>query len=154
MTEGEKDNAGNEAQNSSDVAVESPRPASVDREAALATFQIATRCGDHRDERIAESDLGDVLFYGDNGADEFESVAVFRAAGGDGFIVAAESSDYTGHGCQCSGSAERFDSLDNALRLGLSDSDAELCGASKERVAALARFDTPNAPERDAEITT
>lgn len=68
------------------------------RESALQTFRIATQCDDHRDDSIAESELGEVLYYGDNGADEFESVAVFRAANDGGFIVATEWSDYTGHG--------------------------------------------------------
>lgn len=132
------------------VTTESPSPA-LDRDCALATFEIATQCGDHRDGTFSEKDLGEVVYYGDNGADEFESVAVFKAADGNGFIVALESSDYTGHGCQCSGSATRYDSLDNALRLGLSDSDAEMCGAQEERSQALARFDKGNEPERDAE---
>lgn len=112
----------------------------TDKDAALATFQQATQCSDHRDDSFSESDLGDVLFYGDNGADEFSSVAVFKAADGNGVIVAIESSDYTGHGCQCSGSAERFTSLDNALRLGLAADDAELCGATEERNRAIERF--------------
>lgn len=142
----DQNDVGKAEKNPSDERVESPLTAQVDRASALATFQIATQCSDHRDERIAESDLGEAVYYGDNGADEFESVAVFRAVNG-GFIVAAESSDYTGHGCQCSGSAEQFDSLDNALRLGLSDSEAELCGASEDRAAAIARFDRLDAPE-------
>jgi hypothetical protein len=105
---------------------------------ALSTFQNATQCSDHRDDSISESELGDVLYYGDNGGDEFESAAVFRA--GDEIVVAVESSDYTGHGCQCSGSATRFKLLDTALRLGLSESEAELCGALTDRAAAIARF--------------
>lgn len=113
----------------------------TDRDFALATFRNATQCGDHRDDSITEKDLGEIVYYGDNDADEFASVAVFKAASGDGFIVAVESSDYTGHGCQCSGSAERFASLDNALRLGLSDEDASLCGAADERSRAIARYD-------------
>jgi hypothetical protein len=105
---------------------------------ALSTFQNATQCGDHRDDSISEAELGDVLYYGDNNADEFESAAVFRA--GDEFVVAVESSDYTGHGCQCSGSATKFKLLDDALRLGLSESEAELCGATADRTEAIARF--------------
>lgn len=106
------------------------------RELALATFAIATECDDHRDDSIPSSDLGAIVFYGDNGEDEFESVAVFEALSG-GYIVALESSDYTGHGCQCSGSASRFTTLDEALRLGLSESEAELCNATKKRTLAL-----------------
>lgn len=70
----------------------------VNRDAALRTFQNATQCGDHPNDSIAESDLSDVVYYGDNGQDEFESAAVFKAAKGRGYIVAVESSDYTGHG--------------------------------------------------------
>jgi hypothetical protein len=112
----------------------------TNRESALYTFRIATQCGDHPNNAIDESALGDVVYYGDNGQDEFASAAVFKAARGKGYIVAVESSDYTGHGCQCSGSAERFDSLSNALRLGLSPEEAELCGATKARTRAIERF--------------
>ncbi len=68
------------------------------RDAAIETFRTATQCADHPNSNISENELGEVLYYGDNGQDEFESVAVFRAADGQGFIVTAESSDYTGHG--------------------------------------------------------
>lgn len=107
------------------------------RELALCTFQTATQCSDHPNTTINESDLGDVLYYGDNGADEFESVAVFATADKTGFVVACESSDYTGHGCQCDGRAERFDTLNDALRLGLSPDEAALCGATKKRDKAI-----------------
>jgi len=65
---------------------------------ALSTFRQATQCSDHPNDSITELDLGDVVFYGDNGQDEFSSAAVFKAAKGRGYIVAVESSDYTGHG--------------------------------------------------------
>lgn len=111
----------------------------LNRELAISTFQTATQCDDHRDDSIAESDLGEVIYYGDNGDNQFESVAVFKALSG-GYIVAAESSDYTGHGCQCSGRASRFDTLANALRLGLSPDEAELCGATEARNQAIEEF--------------
>lgn len=114
------------------------------RDEAIRTFRNATQCGDHPNDKITESDLGDVVYYGDNGQDEFESAAVFKAVKGKGYIVAIESSDYTGRGCQCSGSADRFDSLNDALRLGLSPDEAELCGAAKARDRAIERFtDSP-----------
>jgi hypothetical protein len=47
------------------------------RAAALATFETATGCSDHPNDSISADELGEVLFYGDNGADEFESVAVY-----------------------------------------------------------------------------
>ena len=106
------------------------------RTMAIETFRIATQCGDHRDNSISEDELGEVIYYGDNGEDEFESVAVFRANDG-GFIVAIESSDYTGHGCQCDGSARRFISLNNALRLGLTSGEADLCLAAEARSLAI-----------------
>ena len=118
--------------------------ATENRKAALGTFEAATQCSDHRDDSIPQSDLGDVLYYGDNNADEFESVAVFRSVDTQSIIVACESSDYTGHGCQCAGRAERFDSLDDALRLGLSDDEARLCDATADRQAALAQFESDN----------
>lgn len=112
----------------------------LNRDDAINTFQTATQCDDHRDDSIPESDLGEVVYYGDNGQDEFESVAIFKAVEGTGYIVALESSDYTGHGCQCSGSATRFDTLGNALRLGLSADEAELCGATDARNQAIEEF--------------
>jgi hypothetical protein len=113
---------------------------SDNRVSALETFRQATQCSDHRDDSISELDLGEVIYYGDNGSDEFASVAVFRAVSGDGLIVAIESSDYTGHGCQCSGSAGRFATLDAALRLGLTREDAEMCGATEARDQAIQKL--------------
>lgn len=113
------------------------------RDAALSTFDSATQCSDHRDDSIPVSDLGEVVYYGDNDADEFASVAIFKALS-SGYVVAIESSDYTGHGCQCFGSAQRFKTLDNALRLGLSADDAELCGATDARSRAIQAFTEAN----------
>ena len=51
--------------------------------------------------------------YEDNG-----SFAIFTDST-RGFWAFEECSDSTGHGCQCSGTLARFDTLADALRLGL-----------------------------------
>lgn len=42
------------------------------------------------------------------------------------FLCASESSDTTGHGCQCSGNFEVFDSIEALLATGLSDQAREI----------------------------
>lgn len=46
------------------------------------------------------------------------------------FIVVREDSDSSGHGCQCSGSADIFDNIDLALRLGLTENEREALAAN------------------------
>lgn len=46
------------------------------------------------------------------------------------FLVAYENSDSTGHGCRCYGAVQIFDSLEDALNLGLDESCRE--SAKKE----------------------
>lgn len=59
----------------------------------------------------ADSEQGDYA--------EGSSCAIGRTRDGR-YIVVEESSDTTGHGCQCSHSASIHDSLEEAIRLGLS----------------------------------
>jgi len=44
------------------------------------------------------------------------------------YYIYSESSDYTGHGCQCSEDIEEFASLEDAVRLGLGDAQALALG--------------------------
>lgn len=52
--------------------------------------------------------------------DETGSIALARLADGR-YLTVFESSDYTGHGCQCDGGADLYDSLAEAYNLGLTD---------------------------------
>jgi hypothetical protein len=52
------------------------------------------------------------------------SVVLFLAADGR-YVVAREDSDTTGHGCRCSGGAEAFATLGEAVSLGLTQEDRE-----------------------------
>ena len=42
-----------------------------------------------------------------------------------GYAVFHEGEDYTGHGCQCNGDVVYFKTLDEAIRLGLTDEDRD-----------------------------
>jgi hypothetical protein len=44
------------------------------------------------------------------------------------FGVIVDSSDYTGHGCQCGSSCEFYDTLEDAIRLGLDPEGREKLG--------------------------
>lgn len=53
------------------------------------------------------------------------------------WAVAAESSDTSGHGCQCDGSAIRYGSFTDALRLGLTEEEARMLDLVEERRTAV-----------------
>lgn len=50
-------------------------------------------------------------------------------------IVVREDSDSSGHGCQCSGSADIFDNIDLAMRLGLTENEREELAKAKAPVS-------------------
>lgn len=58
------------------------------------------------------------------------------------YYIYSESSDYTGHGCQCSEDIEEFPSLEDAVRLGLGDEQALALGTNSAlyllRLASIA----------------
>lgn len=54
-----------------------------------------------------------------------DSCALIALDSGE-FMVAQESSDTSGHGCQCDGSITIHPDLETALRFGLTDTDKEM----------------------------
>ena len=100
------------------------------REIFESGYEQASGCGEHAlgfsPEEVAEVlwaiwDGYDAGSFEYSGSDD-RTVSLCRLKDGR-FGVLEESEDYTGHGCMCSGSADIFDNLEDALRLGISTED-------------------------------
>src|SRR3990172_3380469 len=61
--------------------------------------------------------------YDEEGWGPEHSMGALVALAGGSFAVVYESEDTTGHGCQCSGDIGFYQTLDDALRLGVQSSD-------------------------------
>lgn len=106
----------------------------------LATcFDNASICGEHDVSAFSIADVVEACCRwkgegsGGDGSDwsdgpkpctDSQSYAVCKLRDGR-YGVLLESEDYTGHGCQCSGSASVHDTLDDAIRFGLGQSERD-----------------------------
>jgi hypothetical protein len=81
-------------------------------------------CGDHPlglpDDLTLEG--CQVFAAYDDGQDESSSFAFVRLSDGQ-YLVVRESSDYTGHGCGCDGSASLHQTYEDAWMMGLTDGE-------------------------------
>ncbi len=100
-------------------------------------YDEASRCGEHT-LGFSPKDVAGVLwaFWDADEGSDFEkrgtddrTVSLCCLKDGK-FGVLEECEDYTGHGCQCSGSADIFDTLEKAMRLGLNAEDREKAKAA------------------------
>jgi hypothetical protein len=91
-------------------------------------FGTASSCGDHPLQIEASVlDGAETLFAASSccwadecNCDETGTVALAKLVDGR-YLVVAESSDYTGHGCRCDGYADIYDTLEQAVNVGLTD---------------------------------
>jgi hypothetical protein len=90
-------------------------------EDALCTIEQATSCSDHPGKPVAADEIESVVYFEDRADRNLESsdtLTICKLKSGF-WILAQEWSDYTGHGCQCSGTLEVFDSLADLVACGL-----------------------------------
>jgi hypothetical protein len=105
-------------------------------------YEYADSCGDHplKLEGVSLEGAETLLALGSCGCKEPNpeyltcgswcdsgSFALGRLSDGR-YITVRENSDSTGHGCQCNGSADVYATLEEAISLGLTDSERKHYG--------------------------
>jgi hypothetical protein len=120
------------------VRTEDKVPMTLTAEAAMdVVHQASADCHQGPEVTFKEEDV-EKVFYCDGGCNcgtlsekttcntycDTWSKAIFRLKDGR-YVVSEESSDTTGHGWQCSGSVEVFDSKDSLLKLGCTEDERE-----------------------------
>lgn len=96
-------------------------------ENAWGVVQEGCGCEDHRQEiPFKESDIDTVFEYDYNEGDcaEHSASTLFRLKDGR-YVTASVWCDTSGHGCQCGGSLELFDSKAELLKLGVDEARRE-----------------------------